>query len=150
MGKRRRARELAVCLLYQLEFHREKPSKAIQMFWSNHPASSETKEFAQGLVEGVRENLERIDSVIQRYAENWSLQRIAMVERNILRVGIYELLFRQDIPPKVAVNEAIEVAKQYGSADSGKFINGILDRVMNTPREEILQMMDQVKTGSAS
>lgn len=138
MGKRRRARELALSLLYQLEFHPGRPQEAMEDFWAQHPSLPEAKEFASSLVLGVRERIDQIDSIIQRFTEHWSLQRIALVERNILRLGIYELLFRDDIPKKVALNEAIEIAKLYGSEDSGKFINGILDRVMNSSLEEIL------------
>ena len=145
MGKRRKARELAVCLLYQLEFHPNRCARAMETFWAQHPTSPETKEFAHNLVTGVRENLNQIDSLIERFAEHWSLKRIALVEKNILRLGIYELLYREDIPRKVTLNEAIEIAKVYGSADSGKFINGILDRVMNSPPEEFLALTEKAK-----
>jgi len=140
MGKRRKARELAICLLYQLEFHPGRSAEAIEIFWQQHPNSPETREFAQSLVMGVREHLDQIDGLIGRLAEHWSINRIALVEKNILRLGIYELLFREDIPKKVAVNEAIEIAKSYASADSGKFINGILDRVMNFPPHGLLAL----------
>jgi len=143
MGKRRKARELAVCLLYQLEFHPGRSSESMEIFWDQHPSSPEAKEFAQSLVVGVRENLDQLDNLIERLAEHWRLNRIALVEKNILRLGIYELLFRNDIPKKVAVNEAIEIAKGYGSADSGKFINGILDRVMNLPQDELLALAEK-------
>jgi len=145
MGKRRKARELAVCLLYQLEFYPERCVEAMETFWAQHSTSPQAREFAQSLVMGVRENLDQIDSLIERFAEHWSLKRIALVEKNILRLGIYELLFREDIPSKVTLNEAIEIAKLYGSADSGKFINGILDRVMNSPPEELLALAEKAK-----
>jgi N utilization substance protein B len=148
MGKRRKARELAVCLLYQLEFHPGRSAEAVEIFWAHHPTSAEGKEFAQSLVMGVRENLDQIDSLIRRFAEHWSLNRIALVEKNILRLGIYELLFREDIPRKVTVNEAIGIAKHYGSADAGKFINGILDRVMNCLPEETSPSAEKAKAGS--
>jgi len=148
MGKRRKARELALCLLYQLEFHPTRSAEAMEIFWAQHPCSPEAKEFAQSLVRGVREHLDQIDSLIERLAEHWSFNRIALVEKNILRLGIYELLFRDDIPKKVAVNEAIEIAKAYGSADSGKFINGILDRVMNFPPDELLAFAEKAEEES--
>ena len=144
MGKRRKARELAVSLLYELEFHPRRPQEVMEDFWSQHPCSPETKEFASGLVVGVRGELDRIDGLIKQFAQHWTLKRIALVERNILRLGIYELVFREDIPKKVTLNEAIEIAKLYGSEESGKFINGILDRVMNCPREEVLALSERV------
>lgn len=145
MGKRRKARELAVSLLYQLEFHPNRWAESMEVFWAQHPCSKDSREFASSLVMGVREKLDQIDSLIQRFTHHWSLKRIAIVERNILRLGIYELLFRDDIPKKVTLNETIEIAKLYGSEDSGKFINGILDRVMNYPREEILALTQKVQ-----
>lgn len=150
MGKRRKARELAVSLLYQLEFHPHRCREVMQEFWAQHPTSPETREFASSLVIGVREKLDQIDTAIERFAEHWTLKRIALVERNILRLGTYELLFREDIPRKVILNEAIEIAKLYGSEDSGKFINGILDRIMNCPREELLALPEKVKEVSGS
>jgi N utilization substance protein B len=145
MGKRRKARELTVSLLYQLEFHPHRCREVMQEFWAHHPTLPETKEFASSLVIGVREKLDQIDNLVERFTEHWSLKRIALVERNILRLGIYELLFREDIPKKVTLNEAIEIAKLYGSEDSGKFINGILDRIMNCPREELFALPEKVK-----
>lgn len=117
----------------------------MEEFWAKHPTLPETKEFASSLVIGVRKNLDPIDGLIERFAEHWSLKRIALVEKNILRLGIYELLFREDIPKKVTLNEAIEIAKLYGSEDSGKFINGILDRIMNHPREELVTLREEIR-----
>ena len=91
---------------------------------------SETQRFARELVEGVLQHLPQIDECIRSVAENWDLARMAVVDRNILRLGAFELLHRRDIPPKVAINEAVDLAKRYGSADSGTFVNGILDRIM--------------------
>ena len=148
MGKRRKARELALCLLYQLEFHPGQEGRSTEAFWAQHPCPQETQQFASRLVSGVRGNLEPLDSLIERFAEHWSLDRIALVDKNILRLGIYELLFREDIPYKASLNEAIEIAKLYGSEDSGKFINGILDRIMNCPVDEILPLGPAAKEAS--
>lgn len=117
----------------------------MEEFWAQHPALPETRQFASSLVIGVRKELDQIDTVIERLAEHWSLKRIALVEKNILRLGTYELLFREDIPKKVTLNEAIEIAKLYGSEDSGKFINGILDRIMNCTWEQLLALPEKVK-----
>jgi len=130
MGKRRRARELALLLLYQREFQKGDLEAILGAFWKEHPVSAEVREFAENLVRGVQENQKFIDGRISKVAEHWSLSRIALVDRNILRIAAYELLYREDIPPKVALNEAIELAKVYGAADSSKFVNGLLDQIM--------------------
>jgi N utilization substance protein B len=86
-------------------------------------------DFSSQLVQGVAENLEKIDKKISEYATNWRLERMAYVDRNILRLGSYELLFREDIPPKVSINEAVELAKKFSSQEASKFVNGILDKI---------------------
>jgi N utilization substance protein B len=98
-------------------------------FWSIEKADDDVKDFANSLVKGTYENLARIDGLISKYAEHWEIKRMAVIDRNILRMGIFELLYMDDIPPKVSINEAIELAKKYGDIDSGKFVNGILDKV---------------------
>ncbi len=87
------------------------------------------REFAQPLIEGMIARLPEIDERIRRYCENYEFHRISAVDRNVLRLAIYEMLYREDIPPVVSINEAIELAKTFGGADSGRFVNGILDRV---------------------
>lgn len=129
MGKRRQARELAVSLLYQLEFHPDDPEGAMKAFWGERPVPPEVKAFTDELVRGTLKHKEAIDGILTEHAEHWSLPRMALVDRNILRMAVYELLFRSDIPEKVAINEAIEIAKAYGTEESGRFVNGILDRV---------------------
>lgn len=130
MGKRRQARELALTLLYQLEFH-EKPEEAMKAFWQEREKKvlPEVKAFADELVRGTLAHRAEIDQVLADQAEHWSLSRMALLDRNILRMAVYELLWREDIPEKVTINEAIELAKTYGGQDSGKFVNGILDKV---------------------
>ncbi|MFN3476519.1 MAG: transcription antitermination factor NusB [Candidatus Methylomirabilales bacterium] len=129
MGKRRQARELAVSLLYQLEFHPEDPEEAMKAFWGERPVPSEVKAFADELVRGTLKHKEAIDGLLAEHAEHWSLPRMALVDRNILRMAVYELLFRSDIPAKVTINEAIEIARRYGTEDSWAFINGVLDKL---------------------
>ena len=85
--------------------------------------------FGDALVRGTKANQEKIDQTISRFTEHWDLERMAVVDRNILRLAVYELLWTGDVPPKVAINEAIEIAKKFGTRESGRFINGILDRV---------------------
>ena len=129
MGKRRKGRELALMILYELEFRSGETERVLKEFWQDHPALPEVQAFADSLVRGTLEHGAEIDRLIVVNAAHWSLARIALVERNILRLAAYELLHRHDIPEKVAINEAIELAKLYGSQESGAFVNGILDQI---------------------
>ncbi len=139
MGKRRRAREAALSILYQLEFRPGKTEEVFRTFWADSPFPPEVQAFAQELVAGTVAHREEIDTLISRYAEHWHFSRIALVDRNILRVATYEFLFHQEIPEKVILNEAIEIAKQYGSEDSGRFVNGILDKIRTITRPPLLE-----------
>ncbi len=139
MGKRRRAREAALSILYQLEFHPGKLEELLQSFWADDPPPAEVQIFSDELVRGVLEHAEKIDALITQYTEHWTFPRIALVDRNILRLATYELLFRKEIPEKVILNEAIEIAKQYGSEDSGRFVNGILDKIRMVTRPDLLE-----------
>lgn len=129
MRKRTIARECALKVLYCIDITKQDLTTALSDFWQNNQQEAEIKDFANLLVKGVMENLEKIDNEISRFAENWQLKRMAVVDRNILRLTSYELLFLKDIPPKVSINEAVELAKRYSGQDSGKFVNGILDRI---------------------
>lgn len=132
MRKRSQAREFALQVLYQVDITRNKPDEALVNFWQNHnqeKINDELKEFTGGLVHGVADNLKEIDEKVCRYATNWQLERMAVVDRNIMRMGCFELLFRDDIPPKVSINEAVELAKKYSGPEAGKFVNAILDKI---------------------
>ena len=130
MGRRRKAREVALQFLYQLELHGESDPAAHEGdFWARHPVDDETRAFASSLVGGTKRRQGEIDGLIVQYTEHWDLERMAVVDRNILRLAVYELLDHEKVPPKVAINEAIEIAKKFGTRESGRFINGILDRV---------------------
>lgn len=130
MGRRRKARELALQLLYQLDVQGEgDPEPHLDDFWLRHPVGPEVREFADSLVRGTKLHEGKIDELISRYAQNWELERMAVVDRNILRQGVFELLWGQDVPPKVAINEALEVAKKFSTHESSRFLNGILDRI---------------------
>ena len=137
MGKRHRARELALMILYELEFRPGDIRGLLVDFWKARAVVPEVREFADSLVGGVVEHLAALDETIAKNAAHWSLARIAPVERNILRLATYELLQRYDIPERVVINEAIELAKVYGSEESGAFVNGILDHIrihLNLPQ----------------
>jgi transcription antitermination protein NusB len=129
MGKRRRAREAAIQYHFWRDLQRGEMPERIDDFWEFCPATPRVREFAQPLIEGMISHLDEIDDRIRKYCENYNLNRISAVDRNVLRLAIYEMLYRDDIPPVVSINEAIELAKTFGGADSGKFVNGILDRV---------------------
>jgi transcription antitermination factor NusB len=136
MRKRTRARELALQILYQADMRQADFSEIFEDFWEEIPeaesAEPEVKEYAQRLVEGVAKNLKAIDGAIERFAENWRMDRMAYVDRNILRLSTYETLYLDEIPVKVAINEAVELAKRYGEDDSSKFVNGVLDKIAKT------------------
>ena len=130
MGLRRDAREAAVQFLYQLDTH--KPAdveKALEEFWRQNDSKQNVRDFANDLLRGTLEKKTEIDAKITSLADNWDFARLAVVDRNILRLALYEMLFRPEIPPVVSINEAIEIAKKFSSAESGKFVNGLLDRV---------------------
>lgn len=129
MGTRRKARELALKLLFQLEFNKENIQESMENFWRDYSCAPETQEFAHNLVMGTLENLDAIDKLLDKHAKHWRLERMANVDRNILRFATYELCYLSEIPSKVSINEALEIAKKYSSPDSSKFINGILDKI---------------------
>lgn len=127
MGSRRRARELALQLLYQHELTHSSAEEMQRDFEEWASAPSGVRSFAAELLEGCLEHLEEIDAELDRQTSHWRLERLAAVDRNILRLGLYELLYRPDTPPAVVIDEAIEIAKRYGAEDSARFVNGVLD-----------------------
>ena len=131
MATRRRGREAALQLLYAVEITHADVEAVLASSWAQALTAARTREFTGALLRGVIASRDEIDVLIREWSANWSLERIGLVERNILRFAIYELLFMPEIPPNVTINEAIEVAKRYGSEDAPSFINGILDRIKN-------------------
>ena len=129
MGRRRLARQAAVQFHFWRDLQGGGAPEKMDEFWEFCPAKPRVQEFAQPLIDGMIANLPEIDDRISRYCANYDLKRISPVDRNVLRLAIYEMLHRDDIPPVVSINEAIELAKMYGGPDSGRFVNGILDRV---------------------
>ena len=130
MRKRTMARESALKILYAIDITKDAPDKCIDNFWlSQDKTAQEVKSYADDIVLGVCHNLARIDKVVSECATNWELDRMAVIDRNILRLGTYELMFMDEVPPKVAINQAIDIAKRYGDKDSGKFVNGVLDKI---------------------
>ena len=131
MATRRRGREAALQLLYAVEITHADVEEVLASSWAHALTAARTREFTGALLRSVIASRDEIDALIREWSANWSLERIGLVERNILRFAICELLFMPDIPPNVTLNEAIEVAKRYGDDDAPSFINGILDRIKN-------------------
>ena len=129
MGVRREGRELALQILYSLDLNPLKMQETLQLFRENSRSAANVRIFAEELVAGVMANREDIDRKIEEKSRNWAISRMARVDLNILRLAVYELNFRKDIPKNVTMNEAIEVAKKFGTEDSPAFINGILDEI---------------------
>jgi N utilization substance protein B len=166
MGKRREARERAVQFLFQYDLNppADLPA-ALEQFWETQRAAAIAEDkgaatwgqpvelpppttdeaavrlFADPLIRGALEHRDQADELIKRHAKNWDLHRIAAVDRNILRLAIFEMLHRDDIPPVVSINEAVDIAKKFSTQDSGKFVNGILDKV----KSELLRPAREVK-----
>ncbi len=126
---RSRCREWALQFLYQAEFSGQRRPEAVEGFWSHFQNEGASPAYLQELVVGVGAHLDELDAFIVRFSEHWRLERMTIVDRNLLRLAIYELLYQPRIPPKVVINEAVELAKRYGSEASGAFVNGILDQV---------------------
>ena len=136
MGNRSKAREAALKALYQMDVTGDSPSNTLKIFFRHHRVAVGSQAFVSQLVEGTSKHLAKIDPLIRRHATNWTLERMALVDRNILRLGAYELLHETETPPKVVINEAVDLAKRFGAADSGKFVNGVLDSIHKTERVE--------------
>jgi transcription antitermination protein NusB len=129
MKKRTRARELALQFLYQFDLRGAEFREEARAFIHGEDGDKGTRDFALELVEGTAEHLEEINELIGQVAQNWDIERMAVIDRNVLRMATFELLHCPDIPPKVSINEAIELGKRYSTQNSGGFINGVLDKI---------------------
>jgi N utilization substance protein B len=130
MGNRRKARVLALQIIYQHDIGSRTLDDILRSFWESQGLPpAEVRTFAEDLAAGVRDHLEEIDALTGEYSSHWDLERMAAVDRNILRLAVYELIYRDDIPPKVTINEFVEIAKKFSTEDSGAFVNGVLDRI---------------------
>ena len=129
MGNRRKARELALQVLYQLECSGQKLKEILSYYWEENPVPDEVCQFSGKLLEGTLRNLKELDMLIESVSTNWKLSRMASVDRNLLRQAAFELVYLEDIPSSVTINEAVEIAKKFGTEESASFINGILDKI---------------------
>lgn len=148
MGSRRRSREMAVQVLYQVDMAQGDIEEGLRAFCQHFEAPESIRDFAVDLANGAYKNRVEIDGLISRFSEHWRLERMPAVDRNILRLAVFELLYCQDIPSKVSINEAVDLGKKFGSEDSGSFINGILDKI-RLHLEEGDQSQDPVREDGA-
>lgn len=136
MGGRRLSRERTLQILFQWDIHGN-TNHWLDEFWRQHPLTGEARQFAERLVEGVMAHRDELDALIEQYATNWTVSRMPIVDRNILRAALYELLWISEVPAKVTMNEAIELAKQFADDETKRFVNGVLDQVLKAdPRLE--------------
>ncbi len=133
---RSRCREWALQLLYQTEYRGHRQGE-VPRFWRHFGKGGHVPPYLEKLVEGVEVHQQELDTLIRQHSEHWRLERMAAVDRNLLRLALYELLHQPEVPAKVVINEAVELAKRYGSEESGSFVNGILDRVRETVGRDI-------------
>jgi transcription antitermination protein NusB len=129
MGARHSGREAALQMLFQLEASSASPDATIELFWRTFEADPEGRPYADTIVRGVAEGLSVLDEKIAAASKNWRLERMSRVDRNLLRLGTWELVHRADVPRAVVLDEAVELAKSYGTEESSAFVNGVLDRV---------------------
>lgn len=129
MGTRRQARELAMQALFYMDMQNDLSLQTLECFCENFRPPKKTQPFFLTLVKGVLETRPQVDGIIERFSKNWKIRRMSCVDRNVMRVAVYELAYCDDIPPKVTINEAVDIGKKFGSEESGAFINGIMDSI---------------------
>ncbi|MDD8031903.1 MAG: transcription antitermination factor NusB [Acidobacteriota bacterium] len=145
MGKRRKAREYALQILFQMEFTRDELSSILPNYWSNQNLPEEIKTYCEWLLQGVCEHRAEVDQVIQQASKNWRLERMATVDRNVLRIAVFEMLYESNLAPPIIIDEAIEIARKFSGQEAAAFINGILDAVYR----QLLKSAPEVKTRPA-
>lgn len=143
MRKRTQARGCALQILYQIDLTGDTVNTVLDRFWEDTEYDSEVRDFATQLARGTCENLAEIDAIIAEYSQHWKIDRMPTIDRNILRFATYELLYRDDIPRKVVINEAVEIANTFSTPESGKFVNGILGKLMERRPESWVDLVDQ-------
>ncbi len=129
MGRRRKAREETLRILYRLEFDNRQPEETLSQYWENKKTNQAAREYSSWLVNGIISHHKKIDTIIQNASEHWRLSRMALIDRNILRMAVFELLYEENIEPAVVINEAIEIAKAYSGDEAATFVNGVLDAI---------------------
>jgi N utilization substance protein B len=129
MGTRRQARELAMQALFYMDMRKDASEEMLEHFCGCFCASKKSRSFLVKLVNGVIDQKGQIDGLIEQFSQNWKISRMSCVDRNVMRIAVYEMLYCNDIPPKVSINEAVDIGKKFGTRESGAFINGIMDSI---------------------
>ncbi len=150
MGNRRKSRELAMQALFYIDMSRNGPNGLLDSFCENFKPSKNVLPFFLKLVTGVLQAKPDIDRIIERFSDNWKLRRMSCVDRNMMRIAVYEMLYCNDIPPKVSINEAIDVGKKFGTEESGAFINGILDSIRMALENEEIKIGVDIQTNQTT
>lgn len=138
MGNRRFSRELVIQFLYLTEMNEGEIANQLEAFWENNPCKEEgVQSFTEDILNNIFDHKKEIDARLEKYSDNWTLSRMTVIDRNLLRMAASELLYSKSVPPKVAIDEAVEIAKKFGTADSPNFINGILDRILKELKSDL-------------
>ena len=143
MGTRRQARELAMQALFYMDIRKDASEETLEYFCGCFCPSKKSRPFFRKLVIGVLGKKGQIDALVERFSQNWNISRMSCVDRNVMRIAVYEMLYCDDIPPKVSINEAVDIGKKFGTQESGAFINGIMDSIREAlVKEGTLQKID--------
>ncbi|MEE8260377.1 MAG: transcription antitermination factor NusB [Nitrospinaceae bacterium] len=138
MGNRRFSRELVIQFLYLTEMNEGEIENQLEAFWENNSCEEKAvQSFTEDILKDIFDHKEEIDVQLEKYSDNWTLSRMAVIDRNLLRMAASELMYSKTVPPKVAIDEAVEIAKKFGTADSPNFINGVLDRILKELRPDV-------------
>ena len=136
MGTRRQARELAMQALFYMDIQKDASEEMLEYFCGCFCPSKKSRPFFLKLVNGVLGAKDQIDALVERFSQNWKINRMSCVDRNVMRIAVYEMIYCDDIPPKVSINEAVDIGKKFGTQESGAFINGIMDSIRGTLEKE--------------
>ena len=139
MGNRRLSRELVIQFLYLTEMNEGEVTSQLESFWENNSCEKDVQSFTEDILNDIFDHKKEIDARLEKYSDNWTLSRMTVIDRNLLRMAASELMYSKTVPPKVAIDEAVEIAKKYGAEDSPNFINGILDRILKELKPDIPQ-----------
>ena len=139
MGNRRFSRELVIQFLYLTEMNEGEVRSQLESFWENNSCEKDVQSFTEDILNDIFDHKKEIDARLEKYSDNWTLSRMTVIDRNLLRMAASELMYSKTVPPKVAIDEAVEIAKKYGAEDSPNFINGILDRILKELKPDIPQ-----------
>jgi N utilization substance protein B len=151
MGTRRQARELAMQALFSMDMQNDLSARMLESFLENFRPPQKARPFFSTLVNGVVEHRLELDAIIERFSKNWKISRMSGVDRNVMRIALYELIYCADIPPKVTINEAVDIGKKFGTEESGAFINGIMDSIRDALVKEgaltpVMSKLDNERT----